>query len=81
MRLSRWGGIISDGALFFHPVDAAVDPAHQGNGLGKAIVAALWHMCERSRLPKRMYCWWQTMRHIGCTGLSASLLSSLKQAS
>ena len=35
------GRIISDGALFFHLVDVAVDPAHQGKGLGKAIVAAL----------------------------------------
>ncbi len=35
------GRIISDGALFFHLVDVAVDPAHQGNGLGKAIVAKL----------------------------------------
>lgn len=35
------GRIISDGALFFHLVDVAVDPTHQGRGLGKAIVAAL----------------------------------------
>lgn len=35
------GRIISDGALFFHLVDVAVDPAHRGRGLGKAIVAAL----------------------------------------
>jgi ribosomal protein S18 acetylase RimI-like enzyme len=35
------GRIISDGALFFHLVDVAVEPAHQGRGLGKAVVAAL----------------------------------------
>ena len=35
------GRIISDGALFFHLVDVAVDPAHQGKGLGKSIVATL----------------------------------------
>ncbi len=35
------GRIISDGALFFHLVDVAVDPAHQGKGLGKNIVATL----------------------------------------
>lgn len=35
------GRIISDGALFFHLVDVAIDPDHQGRGLGKAIVAAL----------------------------------------
>ena len=35
------GRIISDGALFFHLVDIAVDPAHQGKGLGKAMVATL----------------------------------------
>ena len=35
------GRIIGDGSLFFHLVDVAVDPAHQGRGLGRAIVAAL----------------------------------------
>lgn len=35
------GRIISDGALFFHLVDVAVDPAHQGKGHGKTVVAAL----------------------------------------
>lgn len=35
------GRIVSDGALFFHLVDVAVDPAHQGMGHGKAVVAAL----------------------------------------
>jgi ribosomal protein S18 acetylase RimI-like enzyme len=35
------GRIIGDGALFLHIVDIAVDPAHQGLGLGKVIMAAL----------------------------------------
>lgn len=35
------GRIIGDGALFLHIVDIAVDPSHQGHGLGKAIMAAL----------------------------------------
>lgn len=35
------GRVIGDGGLFFQIVDIAVDPAHQGRGLGKAIVAAL----------------------------------------
>ena len=35
------GRIIGDGALFLHVVDVAVDPRHQGRGLGKSIVASL----------------------------------------
>jgi ribosomal protein S18 acetylase RimI-like enzyme len=35
------GRIVGDGALFLHIVDVAVDPQHQGRGLGKAIMAAL----------------------------------------
>ncbi|MGX7893958.1 GNAT family N-acetyltransferase [Tsuneonella sp. HG222] len=35
------GRIVGDGGLFFQLVDIAVDPAHQGKGLGKAVVAAL----------------------------------------
>jgi len=35
------GRIIGDGGLFFQVVDIAVDPVHQGQGLGKAIVARL----------------------------------------
>lgn len=44
----RWGDevvgmgrIIGDGGLFFQVVDIAVEPSHQGRGLGKAIVARL----------------------------------------
>ena len=35
------GRIIGDGGLFFQIVDMAVEPVHQGRGLGKAIMAAL----------------------------------------
>ena len=35
------GRAIGDGGLFFQLVDIAVQPAHQGKGLGKAIVSAL----------------------------------------
>lgn len=37
------GRVIGDGGLFFQVTDIAVHPAHQGRGLGKAIVAALMH--------------------------------------
>lgn len=35
------GRVIGDGGLFLQIVDIAVEPAHQGRGLGKAIMAAL----------------------------------------
>ena len=35
------GRVVGDGGLFFMVVDIAVEPAHQGRGLGKAIMAAL----------------------------------------
>lgn len=35
------GRVIGDGGLFYQLVDIAVLPQHQGQGLGKAIVAAL----------------------------------------
>ena len=48
------GRIIGDGGLFFQVVDIAVQPAHQGRGLGKAIVAALVdHL--RATAPKGAY--------------------------
>lgn len=35
------GRIVGDGALFLHIVDIAIDPDHQGRGLGKVVMAAL----------------------------------------
>jgi ribosomal protein S18 acetylase RimI-like enzyme len=35
------GRVVGDGALFLHIVDIAIDPAHQGRGLGKVVMAAL----------------------------------------
>jgi GNAT superfamily N-acetyltransferase len=40
-RAIGMGRIIGDGALCLHIADIAVDPEHQGRGLGKAIMAAL----------------------------------------
>ncbi|MDP2700006.1 GNAT family N-acetyltransferase [Thalassospira sp.] len=35
------GRVVGDGGCFFQIVDMAVDPAHQGKGLGKRIMTAL----------------------------------------
>ncbi|WNZ58623.1 GNAT family N-acetyltransferase [Myxococcus sp. MxC21-1] len=40
-RVVGMGRVIGDGGLFFQVVDIAVEPAHQGQGLGKAIVGRL----------------------------------------
>ena len=40
-RAIAMGRIVGDGGLFFQLVDIAVEPRHQGRGIGKAIVAAL----------------------------------------
>jgi ribosomal protein S18 acetylase RimI-like enzyme len=48
------GRIIGDGGLFFQMVDIAVQPAHQGRGLAKAIVAALVEHL-RATAPKTAY--------------------------
>jgi GNAT superfamily N-acetyltransferase len=45
------GRIIGDSGLFFQIVDIAVDPAHQGHGLGKAIVATLVEHLHKIALP------------------------------
>lgn len=45
-RAVGMGRVIGDGGLFFQVVDIAVEPAHQGRGLGKAIVA---HLVARVR--------------------------------
>lgn len=48
------GRIIGDGALFLHIVDVAVDPHHQGRGVGKAIIAALLTHIENA-VPAEVY--------------------------
>ena len=35
------GRVIGDGGCFFQVTDIAVDPAHQGRGLGKMVMAEL----------------------------------------
>lgn len=40
-RTIAMGRVIGDGGAFFQIVDMAVEPAHQGQGIGKAIFAAL----------------------------------------
>lgn len=40
-RAIGMGRIIGDGALCLHIADIAVDPDHQGRGLGKAVMTAL----------------------------------------
>lgn len=49
-RAVGMGRVIGDGGLFFQLVDVAVEPEHQGKGLGKSIMGAL--MTElRRRVP------------------------------
>ena len=40
-ELVGMGRVVGDGGCFFFVVDIAVEPAHQGRGLGKRIMAAL----------------------------------------
>ncbi|WP_246658318.1 GNAT family N-acetyltransferase [Rhizobium sp. FKY42] len=48
------GRIIGDGGCFFQITDIAVDPAHQGQGLGKKIMGALTDYI-RENLPETAY--------------------------
>jgi ribosomal protein S18 acetylase RimI-like enzyme len=48
------GRLIGDGGCFFQVTDIAVDPAHQGRGLGKAIMAALMEHVNNA-LPPSAY--------------------------
>jgi GNAT superfamily N-acetyltransferase len=48
------GRVIGDGGCFFQIVDIAVEPAHQGRGLGKAIMAALMDWLQ-AHAPDRAY--------------------------
>lgn len=46
-RAVGMGRIVGDGALCFTMVDIAVEPGHQGRGLGKRIVGALMEALAR----------------------------------
>ncbi len=48
------GRIIGDGGTAFQIVDIALDPSHQGKGLGKAIMAALMERLN-SEAPEGAY--------------------------
>ena len=50
-RAIGMGRVIGDGGLFFQVVDIAVEPEHQGQGLGKAIMAEIAAWLKRSTLP------------------------------
>ena len=45
------GRVIGDGGVFYQVTDIAVQPAHQGRGLGKAIMASLMAQLRSSALP------------------------------
>lgn len=45
------GRVIGDGGAFYQVTDIAVQPAHQGRGLGKAIMASLMAQLRASALP------------------------------
>ena len=47
-RAVGMGRVIGDGGLFFQITDMAVDPAHQGQGLGKAIMERLTDHLRRT---------------------------------
>lgn len=42
------GRVIGDGTLFLQIVDIAIDPKHQGMGLGKAVMSALMDFIKRT---------------------------------
>lgn len=45
------GRVIGDGGCFYHIVDIAVLPEHQGQGLGKRIMTAIMAYIEEDALP------------------------------
>ncbi|MBD8528072.1 GNAT family N-acetyltransferase [Pseudoxanthomonas sp. CAU 1598] len=45
------GRVIGDGGSFYQVVDIAVEPAHQGRGLGKRIMAAIVDYLQREVPP------------------------------
>lgn len=53
-RIVAMGRVVGDGGCHMQVVDMAVEPEHQGKGLGKAIFASLIRELER-RAPKSCY--------------------------
>lgn len=47
-RIVGMGRVIGDGGLFFQVTDIAVEPEHQGRGLGKAIVHEIVEHLKRT---------------------------------
>ena len=47
-RVVAMGRLVGDGGLFFQLVDIAVEPAHQGRGLGKAVVGTIVDHVKRT---------------------------------
>ena len=45
------GRVIGDGGCFYHIVDIAVLPEHQGQGLGKRIMMAIMDYIQQDALP------------------------------
>jgi ribosomal protein S18 acetylase RimI-like enzyme len=53
-KIVGMGRLIGDGGCFFQVVDIAVEPDHQGKGLGKMIMTVLMDYVERE-LPSSAY--------------------------
>ena len=47
-RLVGMGRVVGDGGLFFEVVDIAVEPEHQGRGIGRAVVGTLVDYVRRT---------------------------------
>ena len=50
------GRVIGDGGLFFDIVDVAVNPQHQGRGVGKLIMTALMTYIDANAPPSSLVC-------------------------
>lgn len=57
------GRIVGDGALNFEIVDIAVDPAHQGRGLGESLWKTLFAGWTATLIKALMSLWWLMYRN------------------
>jgi ribosomal protein S18 acetylase RimI-like enzyme len=48
------GRLVGDGAMYCFAVDVVIEPAHQGSGLGRAIMAKLEAIAKARRLGERV---------------------------